>query len=326
MNRRAFITLFGSVVAAWPLAARAQQPAMPVIGVLSPRSADDSTQMVAAFRRGLAEQGYVEGRNVAFEFRWTNGQYERLPAMAAELVRKSVTLILTTGGEPSAVAAKAATSTIPIVFSMGSDPVKAGVVASFNRPGGNATGVNILTDTIEAKRLGLLRDLVPGGAIGILVNLGFVSAEAQLRDIREAARSLAAQTVVLPAGTDSEIDTAFETAARQRIAALFVVASPFFDTRRLTIIALAARHAVPTMYYFREFAVAGGLMSYGVDVLETTRQIGIYAGRILNGEKPADLPVLRPTKFELVVNMKTAKALGLTVPPGVLAIADEVIE
>jgi ABC-type uncharacterized transport system substrate-binding protein len=200
------------------------------------------------------------------------------------------------------------------------------LVASFNRPGGNATGVNILTDTIEAKRLGLLRDLVPGGAIGILVNLGFVSAEAQLRDVREAARSLAAQTVVLPAGTDSEIDTAFETAARQRIAALFVVASPFFDTRRLTIIALAARHAVPTMYYFREFAVAGGLMSYGVDVLETTRQIGIYAGRILNGEKPADLPVLRPTKFELVINLKAANALGLTIPPGVLAIADEVIE
>ena len=327
MKRREFIALLGGAAVAWPLAARAQQPKMPVIGFLSTRSPEDATHIVAAFRRGLAEHGYVEGQSVAIEYRWALGQYDRLPALAAELARRPVTVLAATGGEPAALAAKAATSTIPIVFSMGSDPVKAGLVASYNRPGGNATGINILTDTLEAKRLGLLRELVPGAeTVGVLVNPGFVSAEAQLRDIREAARALALRTRVLAAATDSEIDAAFETVARERIAALAVAGAPFFDIRRDMIVALAARHAVPTMYQFREYAVAGGLMSYGVDILDTQRQFGVYVGRVLKGERPADLPILQPTKFELVVNLKTAKALGLTLPSGLLSIVDEVIE
>jgi putative tryptophan/tyrosine transport system substrate-binding protein len=327
MKRREFITLLGVAVAAWPFAARAQQPAMPVIGYLSSRSPDDTRHLLAAFLRGLTEAGYVEGQNVAIEYRWALGQYDRLPALAAELVRRPVALITTTGGEPAALAAKAATSTIPIVFLIGGDPVALGLVASYNRPGGNATGLNILATTLEGKRLGLLHELVPQAAtIGVLLNPKFRPADNQLKDLQQAAPSIGLQIHVLRASTDSELDAAFETVTQEHIAALAVTADPFFDTRRDKLVALAASHAVPTIYQFREYAAAGGLMSYGNDSIDTYRQAGVYTGRILKGANPADLPVMQPTKFEFVINLKTAKALGLTFPSGLFSIADEVIE
>jgi putative ABC transport system substrate-binding protein len=282
---------------------------------------------VEAFRRGLSEAGYVEGRTVTVEYRWALGQHERLPALAVELVRKPVTVLVSIGGESAALAARAATSTIPIAFIIGGDPVKLGLAASYNRPGGNATGISILTSTLEPKRLGLLHELVPQAAtIGVLLNPNFPSFEGQLRDVQEAARAIAVQIHVLRASTDREIEAAFETVAQQRIAALAVAADPFFDTRRDKLVALAARHAVPTMYHFREFAAAGGLVSYGANIPGVYRQIGVYTGRILKGEKPADLPVMQPTKFDLTINLITARALGLDVPATVLARADEVIE
>jgi putative ABC transport system substrate-binding protein len=326
IGRRKFLATLGGATVAWPLAARAQQPAMPTIGYLSARSPEDTTHLVAAFRRGLVENGYVEGQNVAIEYRWTLGQVDRLPALAAELAGRPVAILVATGGESAALAAKAATSTIPIVFSMG-DPVKAGLAASYNRPGGNATGINLLTQTLEPKRLGLLHELVPQAAtIGFLLNPNFPSAEDQSKDMQEAARAIGLQIHVLRANTDREIEAAFETVAQHRIAALAVAASPFFDTRRDTLVALAARHAVPTMYHFREFAAAGGLMSYGIDPIDAYRQVGVYGGRILKGAKPADLPVLQPTKFEFVINLKTAKALSLEIPARLLSFVDEVIE
>jgi putative tryptophan/tyrosine transport system substrate-binding protein len=313
VKRRKFITLLGGAAVAWPVAARAQQT-MPVIGYLSARSPEDTTHLVAAFRRGLAENGYVDGQNVAIEYRWALGQVDRLPALAAELAGRSVAILVTTGGESAALAAKAATSTIPIVFSTG-DPVKAGLVASYNRPGGNATGINLLTQTLDPKRLGLLHELVPQAAtIGFLLNPDFPSAEDQSKDMLEAARAIGVGIHVLRANTDREIEAAFETVAQHRIGALVVAASPFFDTRRDTLVALAARYAVPTMYHFREFAAAGGLMSYGIDPVDAYRQVGVYAGRILKGARPADLPVLQPTKFEFVINLRTAKALSLEIP------------
>jgi putative ABC transport system substrate-binding protein len=325
IKRREFITLLGGA-AAWPVAARAQQPAMPVIGYLSARSPEDTAHLVPAFRQGLGEGGFVEGQNVTIEYRWALGQVDRLPALAAELAGRPVTILVTTGGESAALAAKAATSTIPIVFSMG-DPVKAGLAASYNRPGGNATGINILSDTLEPKRLGLLRELVPQAVtIGFLLNPNFPSAESQSKDVQEAARAIGLQIHVLRANTDREIEAAFETIAQHRIAAVAVAASPFFDTRRDKLVALAARHSVPTIYQFREFVAAGGLVSYGIDPIDAYRQVGVYAGRILKGAKPADLPVLQPTKFELVINLKTAKALGLDVPLHLQQLADEVIE
>jgi putative tryptophan/tyrosine transport system substrate-binding protein len=322
------MTLVGGAAVAWPLALRAQQPAaMPVIGYLSARSPGDTAHLVAAFRRGLGENGFVEGQNVTIEYRWALGQYDRLPAMAAEFVRRPVTVLTTTGGEPSALAAKAATSTIPIVFAIGGDPIKQGLVASYNRPGGNATGVSLLTSPVEPKRIGMLHELVPQATtIGFLLNPNLPQSPSQIADVQEAARTLNLQVHILPASTDQEIESAFDSVARQRIQALAVGADPFFDTRREKLVALAARHAVPAMYHFREFAATGGLVSYGISASDAYRQVGVYTGRVLKGVKPADLPVVQSIKFELVINLKTAKALGLTVPPTLLAIADEVIE
>jgi putative tryptophan/tyrosine transport system substrate-binding protein len=326
MRRRNFITLLGSA-AVWPLAARAQQPEVPVVGWLNARSPDDAAHLMAAFRRGLGEAGFIEGQNVMIEYRWALGQYDRLPAMAAELVRRPVTVLASAGGEPAALAAKAATSTIPIVFVIGGDPVKLGLAASLNRPGGNSTGISVLTNTLEPKRLELLRELVPRAeTIGVLLNPNFPTFESQLRDLQEAARAINLQIHVLRASTDREIDAAFETVAQRRIPAFYVAADAFFDTRRDKLVVLAVRHAVPTMYHFREFAATGGLVSYGVDISDAYRLLGVYTGRILKGAKPADLPVRQPTKFELVINLKTARALGLEVPSNLSARANEVIE
>jgi putative ABC transport system substrate-binding protein len=325
-RRREFITILGSA-ATWPLAVGAQGPATPVIGFLNTGSADAYPDRLVAFHAGLNELGFVEGRNVTVEYRWALGQYDRLAAMAGELVRQPISVLVAAGGEPAALAAKAATSTVPIVFAVGGDPVKLGLVKSYNRPGGNATGANILAATLEAKRLGLLREIVPqAGAIGVLLDPRFPSYESQLSDVQEAARANRLPLLALLADTDQEIEAAFETATRQRIGALAVAAAPFFDTRRDKLVALAARHSLPTMFQFREFARAGGLMSYGVYIADIYRQVGVYTGRILKGEKSADLPVVQPTRFELVLNLKTAKTLGIEFPRTLLATADEVIE
>jgi putative tryptophan/tyrosine transport system substrate-binding protein len=327
MKRREFITMLGGAAVAWPLAARAQQAAMPVIGFLSARSPEDSTHLLAAFRRGLAEGGFVEGQNVAIEFRWARGQYDLLPAMAAELVSLGVSMLTTAGGDPAALAAKRATSTIPIVFGLGGDPVSAGLVESFNRPGGNATGITLLTTLMEPKRLGLLRELVPGvPLVGVLLNPRFPTAPRQLREIEEAARTIDQRIIVANASTDAELDAAFATLTRERVAALLVTANSYFDVRRDRIVSFAQRERLPAIYQFREYAVAGGLLSYGVDIVDAYRQYGVYTAKILKGAKPADLPVLQPTKFETVINLKTAKALGIKISDNLLSLADEVIE
>jgi putative ABC transport system substrate-binding protein len=327
MRRREFITLVGGVAASWPLALRAQQPAMPVIGFLGSASPAPWAQFVAAFRTGLKESGYVEGQNVTVEFRWAEGQYDRLPRMAADLVRRKVAVLVSTGGIPSIAAAKAATSTIPIVFTLGSDPVKLGVVASLSRPGGNVTGINLFTAVLNTKRLGLLRDMVPTAAlIAALVNPKNPATESQTKNIEEATRAVGRQVHFLYASSERDLDTALDALARLRAGALIVASDPFFSGQRDHIIALVARYAIPAIYEQREFAAAGGLMSYSGDFAEAYRQAGIYTGRILKGEKPADLPVMQTTKFEFVINLKTAKALGLEVPPGISAQADEIIE
>ena len=325
-ERRLFLALVGGV-ALWPLATRAQQPAMPVIGFLNTRSVDDVPELTAAFRKGLNEIGYMEGRNTAIEYRWANNDPQRLPELASDLVRRQVTVIVATGGNVSALAAKAATSTIPIVFSVGGDPIKLGLVAQLNRPDSNATGVTVLTGLLGAKRLELLRELIPKATVvAVLINSTNPSAETYVRETQEAARTVGQQIHTLSASTEVEIEAAFVTLAQMRAEALLVVTDAVFIGRREQIVALAARYAVPAIYEASVFARVGGLMSYGPNFAEAIRQVGIYTGRILKGEKPADLPVLQPTKFELVINLKTAKALGLTVPPSLLARSDEVIE
>ena len=328
MKRREFIKLLGNAaVTASPLTARAQQPALPVIGFLHTTSAGPNARTVAAFREGLKRAGYVEGQNVAIEFRWAEGHYDRLPALATDLVRRHVAVIAALGGQASALAAKAATSTVPFVFDTGEDPVKLGLVASFNRPGGNATGVSMLTNEIEAKRLGLLHELIPMALIiAVLVNPDTPGNDVQVNDVRTAAPALGLKLHVLKARSELEIETAFATLTQLRPDALLVASSAFFNGRRDQIVQLAARQAVPTMYEHRLFTMAGGLISYGVDLSDVYRQAGFYTGQILNGTKPADLPVVQPTKFELVINLKTAKALSFVVPPTLLARADEVIE
>jgi putative tryptophan/tyrosine transport system substrate-binding protein len=327
MRRRNFLGVVGGAVVALPRVARAQQPAIPVIGYLTSRSAGETAALVAAFRKGLAEAGYVEGQNVAVEYRWAEGQYDRLPALAADLVQRGVAVLVTTGGEPAALAAKAATSTIPIVFAVGGDPVKTGLVESFNRPGGNATGVYVLTTAPEAKRLGLLHEMVPGTrVVGILIDPNYQQAETQAQELRDAAGTIGQGLHIANAGSDAELESALETLVRERADALLVSAAPFFDTRRDRIIAFAAEHRIPAVYQFREYAVGGGLMSYGVSLPEGYRQVGLYAGQILKGAKPADLPIVQSIKFEFVINLKTAKALGIEVPAMLLARADEVIE
>lgn len=327
MRRREFITLVGGIATAWPLAARAQQPPMPIIGYLSARSPEDTANLLAAFRSGLAQNGFIEGQNVGIEYRWARGQYDRLSAMAAELVGRPVSLLTTTGGEPAVFAAAAATSTIPIVFTIGGDPVKEGLVASFSRPGGNATGITLLTNLLESKRFGLLRELVPPkSTIAVLVNPKFSQTAQMLGDVRAAANATDLQIQELQASTDGELDTAFEAISRGHFAAIATMADPFFDTRREKITALAAHCAVPAMYHAREYVLVGGLMSYGIDFSEAYRQTGIYAGRVLKGAKPADLPIMQATKFLMVVNLKTAKALGIKISDNLLSLADEVIE
>jgi len=323
LKRRQFVTLLGGA-AAWPLAARAQQQAMPVVGFLS--SGPAAAPVAGYFRRGLAESGYVDGRNVLIENRFADGQYDRLPAFAGDLVRRPVSVIVTSGS-PAAPVAKAATTTIPIVFGFGGDPVKAGLVASLNRPGGNITGVSFLTSQLESKRLGLLHELVPRAtAIAVLVNPTNANAAGQSAEVREAARTLGLQLHIVNASGDGDFDSAFAAIARTGAGALLVAGDPFYFGQRQQLVALAARHAIPAMYDFSAYAQAGGLASYGTHLADAYRQVGLYTARILNGDKPADLPVMQSTRFEFVINLGTAKALGIEVLPTLSARADEVIE
>jgi putative tryptophan/tyrosine transport system substrate-binding protein len=326
VKRREFIALLAGT-ATWPIAARGQQPAMPVIGFLSSRSPGESANLVEAFRQGLRESGFVEGQNAAIAFRWAEGHYDRLPALAAELVELRVAVLFTAGGPPAAFAAKAATQTIPVVFSAALDPDRIGLVASLNRPGGNVTGMSFFPLEIAAKSVQLLKELLPAATlIGYLVNPSTPAAHLYGEEASNAAKALGIAVHILNASTESDLDEAFASLAKADAGGLVVPAEPFFDSQRDRIVALAARHAIPGIYGLREYAVAGGLMSYGASLPNAYRQGGIYVGRVLKGEKPADLPVQQATKYDLVLNLKTAKALGLTVPDRLLALADEVIE
>lgn len=326
MRRRDFIKIVGSVVA-WPLVAQAQQSPTQLIGFLSSRSPDESKYVLAAFRKGLSEAGFTEGTNVTVEYRWALGEYEKLPALAADLVKRNVAVIAAVGGDVSARAAEQATTAIPIVFGAGSDVVNAGLVKSLSKPEGNATGFTLLTNDLEPKRLGLLHDLLPKAeVVGVLYDPNFRPAIEQLAAIEKAAKTMALRVDVLRAGNDDDLNAALQSLRDQRVSALLVTAAPYFDTRRARIIEFAAENKIPAIYQFREYAVDGGLISYGPRITDSYRQAGVYVGRILNGAKPGDLPVLQPTNFDFVINLKAAKALGLTVPPGLISFADEVIE
>jgi len=326
MKRRAFIALL-SGIAGWPLATQAQQAGMQVVGFLSSLAADYTTFRMPAFRQGLNETGYIEGQNVVIEYRSAEGQYDRLPSLAADLVEHKVAVIFAAGGSDPAKAAEAATSTIPIVFLSAADPVRAGIITSFSRPGGNITGISLLGSELEAKRLGLLNEIVPGAAsIGVLVNPAYSDANLQLRELQEAASALKRQLNIVRASTEPEINMAITTVAQQGAGALLITQDPFLGSRRDQVVALAARYKLPTIYNNRDYTENGGLISYGTDFADQYRQGGIYVGKILKGAKPTDLPILQPIKFELVINLKTAKTLGLTIPPSILSIADEVIE
>jgi putative tryptophan/tyrosine transport system substrate-binding protein len=326
MRRRDLVTLLGGA-AAWPLAARAQQPTLPVVGFVSSRSLDGSARHAAAFTKGLSESGYVEGQNVFVEYHWLGGQNDRLPSLMADLVRRRVAVIAT-AGDPATLAAKAATARIPIAFGVSGDPVRHGLVASLARPGGNATGINFFTSEVLTKRLGLLHELVPKAVrVALLVNpTNTPSAEPTLRDVPEAARAIGLQIQILNASTSRDIEAAFATIAMDRVDALFVAPDGFFNARRVQFATLATRHGIPAAYPSREYVEIGGLMSYGTDLLDMYRQVGVYTGRVLKGAPPADLPVVQSTKFEFVINVQTARALGLTVPDKLLVAADEVIE
>ncbi|HEU0009544.1 MAG TPA: ABC transporter substrate-binding protein [Verrucomicrobiae bacterium] len=328
LKRREFVTLLGGAAAAWPLAAHAQQAAMPVVGLLDQRSPEELADRLRGFHQGLKDAGFVEGQNAAIDYRWAENRMDRLPELAAELVRRRVNVIAVTGGIPSAFAAKAATTTIPVVFLVSDDPVRLGLVASLARPGGNLTGINFFTAELTAKRLELLRELVPAATrVAVLVNpANAANTETTLREVEPAARAIGLQIQVLNAGTIREINAAFATFARERPDVLFVGIDPFFNSRRIQLVNLATRHALPASFPARDFAEAGGLMSYGANIADAWRQVGSYAGRILKGAKPADLPVVQSSKFELVINAETARMLGLAVPPMLLARADEVIE
>ena len=327
MKRREFITLFGSAAAAWPVAASAQQSGMPVIGFLSSLRAIDASHVMAAFRQGIAEAGYVEGRNVTIEYRWAAGEYDRLPGLAADLVQRQVTVIAAISGTPAALAAKQASGTIPIVFAIGSDPITFGLVTALNRPGGNLTVTTFFTASLGQKRMELLRGLVPNAStIGLLVDLDNPASAADTTNVQDAARAIGLQTKVLNVSTGREFDTAFAIFVREKLDALYVGPDPLFVNERDRIIALVDHHDVHAIYGDREITEAGGLISYGASRKNAYRQAGAYVGRILKGEKPGDLPVTLPTKFELVINLRTAKARGLTIPPNMLALSDEVIE
>jgi ABC-type uncharacterized transport system substrate-binding protein len=327
MRRRDFITLLGGAAASWPLAARAQQPSMPVVGFVHTLSPENVPHFVAAFQQGLKEVGYVEGQNLAVEYRWAQGQYDRLSGLVDDLVRRQVAVIAATGGDPSPQIAKAATQTIPIVFTANSDPVREGLVANLNRPGGNVTGITIFGPAAVTKRVQLMHELMPKAAtIAYLMNPNNPNGEMEMKAAQTAARSLGQQMSVLSASNEREIDTAFAVMAQQTANALVVASDTFFVWRRDQLVGLAARHALPAIYYLREFAQAGGLMTYGNSLTDAYRRVGVYVGRILKGEKPSDLPVQQSTKFELIVNLQTAKALGLAIPDKLLALADEVIE
>jgi len=326
MRRREFITLIRGAIAAWPLATRAQQGTLPVIGFMSSRSPEDSQTVLAAFRKGLSESGLVEGKNVVIEFRWARGDFGRLPAFATEFVSKRVAVIVAAGGDVSGLAAKAATSTIPIVFA-GADPIKSGLVPSLNRPSGNATGVYILANALESKRLGLLHELFPSATLfGVLLDPKFPPAALGASELSAAASTIGQPLTLLNASTDAELDAAFVALRQQHVTAILLIGSPFFDTRRDKIITFAAQQKLPAMYHFREYVVGGGLMSYGPSLGEAYREVGVYTARILNGATPKDLPVVESTKLELVINLKTAKMLGLTIPASFLSLADDLID
>ena len=327
MLRRKFITALGGTAIAWPLVARAQRPTLPVIGFLGAASPDGYAPFVGGFLKGLKGAGFVDGENVAIAYRWAEGQYDRLPALAADLVARRVSVIVATGGLPASLAAKEATKTIPIVFTLGSDPVKFGLVASLSRPGGNVTGVSLFAYLLDAKRVELMHELVSGATtIALLANPNSPQADGQIADVEAASRTFGQQLIILKASSDSDIDEAFAALASRKVNALLVSADPFFLSRRDQIVGSVARLSVPAMYEWRQFAEAGGLMSYGVDLVDAYRQAGVYVAKIVNGAKSADLPVLQPTKFEFVINIKTAKKMGLDLPAKLQALADEVIE